>query len=74
MGKCNDCKWWKRLSTDTDGISFGRCNYQIKFPESTYARSSGLKRNMREDEGITCECFEEELHILNQNEIDEELR
>ena len=39
----------------------GDCNYEVKFPDSRYARGYGLKKTMREHDGRNCPCFETKL-------------
>ena len=47
---CNTCKHWN--------CETGDCNCPVLFPDSTYARSPGFKRRMRENDGRDCPTYE----------------
>ncbi len=57
-GNCGNCSFWKRLGSDTDTILYGACKYETKFPDSRFARSAGQRKNMRENDGRNCPCYE----------------
>jgi hypothetical protein len=54
---CKTCKYWKALGTDRDEIKFGKCSAPVLFPDSRFARGEGLKKNMREEDGLFCPLY-----------------
>ena len=55
-GNCGTCKYWKEL-IDKD-YPYGDCTVEIKFPDSSFARSAGMRKTMRDYDGKNCPCYE----------------
>jgi hypothetical protein len=53
---CGNCESWKRLLEEKK-YPLGVCQYTVKFPDSLFARSPGLRKEMREYDGQDCQCF-----------------
>jgi len=53
---CANCEYWKRKKLKLKN-NFGNCKYEVIFPESVYARSPGLKQDMRSQDGNNCKAF-----------------
>ena len=56
---CEHCKHFT-LNTYEDNYKseMGNCKYQVKFPDSTYARCAGTKKTMNKRDGRNCPCYE----------------
>ena len=55
---CSDCKYYEKV----EHYPKGNCIYEVKFPDSTYARSSGFKRLVSDTDGRYCPCWEEKIN------------
>lgn len=42
-----------------------KCFYIVKFPESSYSVSPGMKKEMRPEDGKNCGCFKIKKELLS---------